>query len=128
MSNVEEKVIELGHKYVHKCSPFNKSLHVSVIMRGDFFITYGVNHESYSDPYAFGYQNNSIHSEYDLIKRFKRKFPIQRSSECELWNMRLTRKFELRNSKPCTRCTKLLSKSYVRKIYYSTDEGIFDEV
>ena len=96
--------------------------------RGFPLITYGVNHESYSHPYAFGYQHNSIHAEWDLIRRFKRKFPIQRLSECELWNLRLTRKLELRNSKPCIRCTKLLEKSYVARIYYSTDEGIFKEV
>ena len=125
MTRIEQKVIELAYKYVHKIDPFNKSLHVSVAMRGDFFITYGINHESSSHPHAFGYQHNSIHSEWDLIKRFKRKFPIQRMNECEIWNIRLTRKWEIRNSRPCGRCFRLLDKVNPGRVLYSTDDGVF---
>ena len=125
MTRTEQKVIELANRFVHKCDPFNKSLHVSLLMHGDFLITYGVNQESQNCQYALGYQNNSIHSEWNCIRRFKRKFSIERLNECELWNIRLTRKRELRNSKPCTRCFNYLSKFTLRKIYYSTDEGVF---
>ncbi len=128
MTRLEKKIVELAKRFVHNCDPFNKSLHVSLLMRGDFLIVYGVNQESCNDQHAMGWQNNSIHAEYNVVKRFRKKFSINRLSECELWSIRLTRKNEIRNAKPCKRCKKHLEKFAPHKIYYSTDEGIFKEV
>lgn len=73
----------------------------------------------------------SIHSEEDAWFNFKRKlkqgkFPSKWLRKgLTLINLAVTKTYQIRMSKPCTRCAKLIQKqqSIFRKIYWTTADG-----
>lgn len=119
------KVVELARKYVHKCDAMNKSLHVTLIMHGSFLVSYGVNNEGAYFPNANGYIHNSIHSEFDALRRFRRKSLIGEIGECDVYNVRISRRNELKMARPCHRCESLLMKHPPRRVFYTNDCGVF---
>lgn len=125
MTKTEKKALEYGRNYIHKCDPFNKSLHVSLIMRGNFLIEWGVNKENQNHQAAVDWKHSKIHSEFEVIRKFKSKFSIKRLAECDLWNMRFDRKGNLKLSCPCKTCSTYLEKYKPRRVYYSIENGEF---
>src|SRR5579859_4291261 len=125
MTKIQLKVIELARKYVHKCDVFNKSLHVTLLMHGNFPVEYGVNCESAHLANAHGYIHCSQHSEYNCIQRFRRKNMLGQLYELDLYNIRISRRHELKMSRPCARCQTLLNKYQPRRIFYTDDYGHF---
>lgn len=126
MNKIELKAIELARKHVKKCNAYNKSLHASVLFYDDFPIVYGLNDESARLVTTAGYSQNSLHSEFSCLMRFKRKFLLGKLEECDMYNIRITRRGEIKSSKPCIVCEKLLTKYPPRNILYTNDQGVFE--
>lgn len=121
----QNKLIQLAKQYVHKCDPFNKSLHTTIICHKEFPIVYGINQEYAHRPACIGYMHRSQHSEFDAVRRFKRNNLIGKLEECDVYNVRVARDGSVKNSRPCVRCQNLLGKVSPRRIYYTNEEGDF---
>ena len=65
-----------------------------------------------------------MHAETDLISRLWGKYYIDKSLSVVV--VRLNRNGELRNSKPCKRCNKILKALDITKVWWSTNYG-FDK-
>ena len=121
----QNKLIQLAKQYVHKCSPFNKSLHATIICHGEFPIVYGVNQGYAHWETCLDYSLYSRHSEADAVRRFKRNNLIGKLEECDVYNVRVARDGSIKNSRPCQRCQNLLKKFSPRRVYYTNEEGDF---
>lgn len=62
-----------------------------------------------------------LHAETDLISRLWGKHYIDGNMKMVI--VRLNKKGELRNSKPCSRCSKIIKALGIKDIYWSTDDG-----
>lgn len=60
-----------------------------------------------------------LHAETDLISRLWGKHYIDHSLKIVI--IRLNKRGELRNSKPCSKCSQILNALGVKKIYWSND-------
>jgi tRNA(Arg) A34 adenosine deaminase TadA len=66
----------------------------------------------------------SIHAEIDVLYKYFRNNYTPNSRLC-LWVIRWNHKTcELRNSKPCISCLCAIRKFNIKRIYFSTNEGI----
>lgn len=61
------------------------------------------------------------HAEIDLIARLWNKYYI--NSDLSIVVLRLNKCGQLRNSKPCPQCKKIISALDITKIYWSTENG-----
>ena len=62
-----------------------------------------------------------LHAETDLISRLWGKHYIDGNMKMVI--VRLNKRGELRNSKPCSRCSKIIKALGIKEIYWSTDDG-----
>ena len=62
-----------------------------------------------------------LHAETDLISRMWGKYYIDSSLTVIL--IRLNKHGQLRNSKPCSKCSKILEALGIEKLHWSTNEG-----
>lgn len=62
-----------------------------------------------------------LHAETDLISRLWGKYYIDSSLTVVL--VRLNKKGQLRNSKPCEKCHKILDALGIEKLHWSTNNG-----
>ena len=72
------------------------------------------------------YHVNSIHAEIDCLSKLKKNPKMLQ--DCEMYVVRIgTEKMgnPLKYSKPCQDCTKVILKSGIKKIYYSTSEEFY---
>lgn len=67
-------------------------------------------------------KHSYLHSEIDLISRLWGRVYLDNS--IRLINIRLNAKGELRNSKPCVNCQKVLDAIGISKIFYSVNGGM----
>lgn len=65
-------------------------------------------------------------SELKAILYFKNRTNIP-SKKCSLVNIRINKKGEIKNSRPCASCENLLKYFEFNKVYYSTNEGNFEQ-
>ena len=123
MSKVEDRVIELARKYVCKVNALNKSLHVSLIFHNDFPLVWGINDSCPSNINI--YLRKTRHSEFEVLRKYKRKHLIGSLRECVLYNVRFLRNGKIVNSRPCRRCEALIKKYELKKVFYTDDYGNF---
>lgn len=93
----------------HACVLFNKN---TILSEGynDYIFKRGVNTNNYT-----------IHAEMKAIKPEKlRKF---KSKKFNMLVIRIDKYGNLRNSKPCVDCVKVIKTLPIKKIYYSDDDG-----
>lgn len=102
--------------------------HYSFIVQNNEIIGYGVNQDG--EPLIhWGYKRMKddpsytpkIHAEIHAYR--KNKSLIDKTKNFEIINIRLNKQGELRLSKPCTCCAKLLSELGCKKFYYSSEKG-----
>lgn len=122
-SKLEEKIIRKAFNYVDKCE--GKSRHISFIVRRNKILAVGWNRDTRTLALArrFRYWQASIHSEIACIANFPHS--IAELRYCEMWNVRIDRHNQIRISKPCQRCRKVINAFDLAGVYYTTDEGDF---
>jgi deoxycytidylate deaminase len=113
---------EIARAMIHK--PYSSFLHFSFLCNKSKIIAVGWNDVSWTsikiNKEIIKYPLGGIHSEAHAIKRLKR---FDEAPYLTLVNVRLNHKKELRNSKPCEYCMKIINAAGIRKVYYSTNEG-----
>lgn len=62
-----------------------------------------------------------IHAEVDMLSRMWGKYHID--SRLKVVVVRLNKKGELRDSKPCSKCSSILDALNVSKVWWSTNDG-----
>jgi hypothetical protein len=63
-----------------------------------------------------------LHAETDLISRLWNKYHIDENLKVVI--IRLNKNAQLRNSKPCEKCSKIMKCLGITQIYWSTNDGI----
>ena len=116
-------IINLSYSISHEMKHSWK--HCSFICRRNSIISIGRNIPFKSHPIAkqFSYRYNSIHSELNAILNFN--YPIRDLYKYYIVNTRIGRNNEIKLSKPCTNCQKLLYAFHIKEIWYTTTTGQF---
>jgi deoxycytidylate deaminase len=108
--------------------PFKKNLtalHGSLITKGGSVISWGLNEPGkcgFSESYAY-HPGFTRHAELNAIKKVRRKIDLT-GAVC--YNLRIDKNGEIRMSKPCPSCEKLLLNYGFKKVYFSTENGFMD--
>ncbi len=115
---------------IAKClidSPQSPKKHFSFIVRKNVIESIGFNYIKKTHPMAakFGYPYPLLHSEMDAILKFSG--PVSELKKCSIVNVRLNRFGRILMSKPCKFCNKLLNFFEFRNIFFTTNNGIFEE-
>lgn len=125
-TNLQTKIIKEAFKYLKDIPAANRYRHISIIASKGDIIEAGTNNEGASvDGRAFGYL--SLHSEYNVVKKFLRSHYAGQLQYYDLWSVRIDRYNRIVNSRPCQRCRYLLSIFRPRRIYYSNENGAFEQ-
>jgi len=76
-------------------------------------------------PKEFGLGTSyTIHSEIDALLKFMKTYSFVSDTELEILNIRLNKRGQLRNARPCKQCMALLRLHRFKYAYYSTNDGI----
>lgn len=90
--------------------------HGCVIVKDKKIIAYG--HNTIANFYSHG---RSIHAEVNALRNTR---GFGNLNECDMYVIRLSRlDNELALSRPCKSCAKVINKSGLRRVYYSSDLG-----
>lgn len=97
--------------------------HLSILMHGGKVI------ENSSSSLA-GVPNGhpmgrSCHAEIATMKRYINSGRIRTLSKCTIVNLKFAHNGDLKCSKPCSECLKMLNKYNIKCVIYSTDAGSF---
>lgn len=107
---------------IEKHSQYQCFSHWSFIVQDSKIVGYGKNRVGDSFYSGFGYEHMAkIHSEADAYRKVKGILSKNKPFLCI--NIRLNRQDELRISKPCRACYKLLRFTGCDTVWYSTDLG-----
>lgn len=101
-------------------SPLNQK-HVAIAIKNSKIIS----NPKINDikPYSFGYFSGTCHAEINCISSFIFNKKLKKVS---IIVIRLSRTGELRMSKPCTKCTRIMKHFGIKNVHYSTgDDRIF---
>jgi hypothetical protein len=128
-----EKSIKLTRELFDEVydSKKQKNWHFAFAYRKNKLLAIGQNNmrcpEGTAFKFAKKFSTNQLfptrHAEVDLISRLWGKLYID--SSIKLVIIRLNRFGEMQNSKPCKHCQIVLDALNIKKIYYSTVEGIY---
>ena len=120
----KEKLIRVALKHAHKS--VGKNIHVSLLVIRNKVISFGYNNYLKTHPKGPIDRFYFLHSELDCIRKFNfRENNIKRAT---LYNFRFARNnlSNLLLSKPCIECMKLCEAFGIRKIYYSSEDGMVE--
>ena len=111
----------------HKHPETDAYHHFSFIIQSNKIIEWGTNKKA-DALYYLGYPSYSkMHSEVDAYR--KAKGLLDKSIPFEVLNIRLTQKTnKLRNSMPCKCCFNFLKNLGCKRVWYSTDFGVFSSI
>jgi tRNA(Arg) A34 adenosine deaminase TadA len=124
VSPKEERLIEYALKYAHKS--VGKNIHVSLLVIRNKIINHGVNSYLKTSPLGGKDRFYFVHSELSCIKRFN--FRENNIKKATLYNFRFAKKdCGLLLSRPCENCFVLCKTFGIRRIAYSTENGIVYE-
>ncbi len=103
--------------------------HFSFIMDGSRPLSFGWNQTRKTHPKSnkYGYRFNNIHSEFDALLNYLKNHAVEHLHRYTMVNIRLNKAMELRLSKPCSICDRLLDAFRIGNVIYSTNKGGFVE-
>lgn len=107
-----------GAKKLHVHTPHN-TFHYSFIIKKRSIVSVGYNNRSKTHPLAekFGYEYPNLHSELACLINANMD-----AGDCYMINIRFGKGGDIRNSRPCKNCQKVL-RHYDMPIVYSTGNG-----
>lgn len=95
-------------------------LHFSFIVVHNKILEVGVNHQG-EPPLHYGYEDYSkVHSE---VSAYKKARGLLGKDKFEIVNVRFTRSYKLKLSKPCPNCEYLLRQLGCERFFYTTNDG-----
>lgn len=108
--------------------PQSSFKHFSYIMDNKRIVSMGWNFSKKTHPLAhrFGYKFMAIHSELHAIKNFP--FPVQELRHFKLVNVRIGINKEVRISRPCICCLRLLDFFGIDEVWFTNKEGRFEKL
>ena len=131
-----EKIKEIAFAFDRELFP-NRNLHLSFIIYKGRIISIGQNSKK---THPMNLRNRKINkegvdissfrgscSEWNAISRLKNLTNIP-AHKCYLINIRVNKNNEIRMSMPCSSCLKLLSFFNIKKVYYSNENGVFEQL
>jgi hypothetical protein len=128
-----ERLLEIA-----KALPKDKAMrckHVSFLVHKGKVVSIGQNqHKTHpihlrnrkKNQNGIDFSENKPHcSEWSCIRQFCRMtdIPVQK---CVLVNVRIDANGAIKNAKPCASCQQLIDAITPRKVFYTTDDGVFD--
>ncbi|TXT66034.1 MAG: putative tRNA-specific adenosine deaminase [Promethearchaeota archaeon] len=124
-TKIQKRCVKIAKSLVDM--PNGKNKHFSFIFRRTKLLSIGWNNYEKTHPMTveYGYRGRTIHSEMMALLNIRR---IERFTNCYLVNVRINSKYELRMSKPCLNCVKLLKSHGIIDIYYTNHLGKFEYV
>ena len=106
--------------YLAKKSQMNHQHGCVIVHKGKIIST------GYNKPLKPGY---SIHAEADAIAKAKKILPTCEMKNCKLYVVRIgNNAMPLKYSKPCDNCCKIIMKSKIGKVFYSTSYQMSDDL
>lgn len=120
-----DRYISKAQKLIYK--PQCRYKHFTFITNGNYIASIGVNNKYKTHPIAnkYGHRFFSVHSEINAISKFP--YNIQYLRKFSLINIRLNKKGELRLSKPCLSCAKLICELKITNVFFSNNYGTFEK-
>jgi len=125
MRRRHEYYCDVAHNLALKSSMTQK--HGCVIVYNDEIIAQGMNRQ-----YDCMKEVDSIHAEVNAINQLRKI--MQKSKDknfiqkCKLYVVRIgtpNMDYPLKNSKPCSHCTKVIERVGIPEVYYSTDDEFY---
>lgn len=114
---LQNKLIKLSFDLIHIPNATNK--HFSYLLDGNKIVSVGWNNATKTHPLAarYNYYNSNIHSELDVIKRYKGS--VNDLKYLKMINVRVNKLNKVQNSYPCSECRTLLKVFDVREVWYT---------
>ncbi len=122
--NIDKKILTKCLHKARKMINFTKfrCKHFSFIVRKNKIVSIGYNQQYKTHPIAakYGHRFCSIHSEIHAISNYKYDL-----SECKIINIRLDQWGNMKCSRPCEFCEKLINDNMLKCIY-SNEDGFYE--
>lgn len=122
-SKFQSKLLEIARATID-FGVYKKAYHVSFLVRGKRIESIGVNspRKTHSLSKSFG---QYTHSEVHSIVKYRGW--VSDIPKCDLYNVRVDKHNVVCNSRPCLSCQKVIEAFGVRRVYYTNDQGGFEE-
>lgn len=125
MNNKLKNRIINQSKKIYDIKAGDPYLHISFLIYRNKIVSWGKNSREKTCPLAqrHNYEYFRVHSELAVIKNFP--YPISELSAYTIVNLRINKRKELMQSRPCDCCINLLSFFGITSILYSNEKGEF---
>lgn len=122
-----EKSIELARELFPQYYQARRCIHFAFIYKRNTLLSIGINDYRPSGravklarQFNLSEENKSLHAEMDAVQKLLGRYHIDRS--LKLISLRLNRHGEIKNARPCNRCTKIIN-AFGMRVWYSSSEG-----
>lgn len=124
---VIDKSIELTRDLFPQYYQSRRCIHFAFIYKRNTLLSIGTNDYRPSrkavklaKQFNLSVKNESLHAEMDAIQKLLGRYYINRS--LKLISLRLNRHGEIKNAKPCGRCSKII-RGFDMRVWYSAADG-----
>ena len=117
--NLIRHCLQIARDRLHNHPHYDRGfIHFSFLIVNNNVLEIGVNRRA-DVPIHYGYEEYSnLHSEVDAYRKSR---GLIGNDSFEIFNVRLNKSGELRNSKPCPNCAYLLNQLGCERFFYTTD-------
>lgn len=124
---VQERSIEIARALMPETFSDKRCYHFSLIFRGSKLLSIGQNSNKTHARNRFNkkWDDSKTCSELNCFIKAKNLISDLDWSKLTMVNVRIGRDLTVMNSAPCIFCQNLIAYLGVRKLFYSTNEGIF---
>jgi deoxycytidylate deaminase len=122
--NVSEKMTNRLYKESGKAANIRSSRHSAAIVWRDKILAIGHN-KLKSHPIMQKFNDNPemifLHAEMDAIVKTINRYGSEILSECSIYVMRVGKRNQICNSKPCEGCQKAIDAFGIKDVFWSVD-------
>ena len=122
---IKIKLIDISFSLIN--IPNSEKKHFSFIVNRNKILSIGWNDSKVTHPIAkrYGYWEGVRHSELDAILKFLPHY--KNLKDCSLINVRVNSKGFIKQSKPCSICSKLIVNYGIGNVYHTNELGNFEQ-
>ena len=122
---VLKKIEEIGFALTPKNRRDSKFFHVAVIFQRNKILSIGQNSfKTHPVARKYGHRNSVLHAEVAAIIRHG----LDDCSGLNLAVLRVNRNNELAISKPCVHCQSIIDNVGFKKVFYTNEQGVWEQV